>query len=143
MLKSCCTGRSREPGCRCGRRQIRDWDEAVRAIRDTFPDGLAIIDEFPYLIRADPALPSLLQRALDDQAGGPQIRGTMYPPPVMTSARDAKPFWTERGYAPALVYRHAGCWSAEMSSARDTDDMEIVKRSDGAWRNAFAVPRPT
>jgi hypothetical protein len=57
---------------------IRDWDEAVRAIRDTFPDGLAIIDEFPYLIRADPALPSLLQRALDDRAWGPQERGTRF-----------------------------------------------------------------
>jgi len=57
---------------------IRDWDEAVRAIRDTFPDGLAIIDEFPYLIRADPALPSLLQRALDDQAWGRQARGTRF-----------------------------------------------------------------
>ena len=57
---------------------IRDWDEAVRAIRDTLPDGLAIIDEFPYLIRSDPALPSLLQRALDDQAWGQQARGTRF-----------------------------------------------------------------
>ncbi|HEY1698869.1 MAG TPA: ATP-binding protein, partial [Trebonia sp.] len=44
---------------------IRDWDEALRAIDDTVPGGLAIIDEFPYLIRAEPALPSLLQRTLD------------------------------------------------------------------------------
>jgi AAA+ ATPase superfamily predicted ATPase len=57
---------------------IRDWNEAVRAIRETFPDGLAIIDEFPYLIRSDPALPSLLQRALDDQAWGPQARRTRF-----------------------------------------------------------------
>jgi hypothetical protein len=57
---------------------IRDWNEAVRAIRETFPDGLAIIDEFPYLIRSDPSLPSLLQRALDDQAWGQQVRGTRF-----------------------------------------------------------------
>lgn len=57
---------------------IRDWDEAVRAIRETFPGGLAIIDEFPYLVRSDPALPSLLQRALDDQAWGQQARGTRF-----------------------------------------------------------------
>jgi uncharacterized protein len=57
---------------------IRDWNEAVQAIRDTLPDGLAIIDEFPYLVRSDPALPSLLQRALDDQAWGQQARGTRF-----------------------------------------------------------------
>jgi len=57
---------------------IRDWNEAVRAIQQTLPGGLAIIDEFPYLIRADPALPSLLQRALDDQAWGRQARGTRF-----------------------------------------------------------------
>jgi hypothetical protein len=57
---------------------IRDWNEAVRAIRETFPGGLAIIDEFPYLIRSEPALPSLLQRALDDQAWGQQARGTRF-----------------------------------------------------------------
>jgi AAA+ ATPase superfamily predicted ATPase len=57
---------------------IRDWNEAVRALRETFPEGLAIIDEFPYLIRSDPSLPSLLQRALDDQAWGQQERGTRF-----------------------------------------------------------------
>lgn len=57
---------------------IRDWNEAVRAIRETIPDGLAIIDEFPYLIRSDHALPSLLQRALDDQAWGQHGRGTRF-----------------------------------------------------------------
>lgn len=57
---------------------IRDWNEAVRAIRETLPGGLAIIDEFPYLIKSDPALPSLLQRALDDQAWGQQARGTRF-----------------------------------------------------------------
>ena len=57
---------------------IRDWNEAVRAIQETLPGGLAIIDEFPYLVRSDPAVPSLLQRALDDQAWGQQTRGTRF-----------------------------------------------------------------
>jgi AAA+ ATPase superfamily predicted ATPase len=57
---------------------LRDWNHALRAIRETVPDGLAIIDEFPYLTRADPALPSLLQRALDDQAWGGRGQGTRF-----------------------------------------------------------------
>ena len=47
---------------------LSDWDSAIRVLREILPDGLVIIDEFPYLIKADPALPSLLQRALDEQA---------------------------------------------------------------------------
>ena len=57
---------------------IRDWNEAAGAIRETLAGGLAIIDEFPYLTRADPALPSLLQRVLDDQAWGRQGPGTKF-----------------------------------------------------------------
>ncbi|MCL2584904.1 MAG: AAA family ATPase [Streptosporangiales bacterium] len=57
---------------------IGTWDEAIRALRATFPDGLVIIDEFPYLIRSDPSLPSLMQRALDDQAWGRQEQGTRF-----------------------------------------------------------------
>jgi uncharacterized protein len=57
---------------------ISNWNEAIRALREALPDGLAIIDEFAYLIRSDPALPSLLQRALDDQAWGQQERGTQF-----------------------------------------------------------------
>jgi uncharacterized protein len=49
---------------------ISDWNAAIRVLRETLPEGLVIIDEFPYLIKADPALPSLLQRALDEQASG-------------------------------------------------------------------------
>jgi hypothetical protein len=55
---------------------IRDWADAIRALQETFPDGLAIIDEFPYLMRSDPALPSLIQRMTDDQAWGRRSRGT-------------------------------------------------------------------
>jgi uncharacterized protein len=43
---------------------------------ETAPGGLAIIDEFPYLVRAEPALPSLIQRMLDQRAWGEQERGT-------------------------------------------------------------------
>jgi len=57
---------------------IGDWGEAIRALRETFPDGLVIVDEFPYLIRSDPSLPSLMQRALDDRAWGGQERGTRF-----------------------------------------------------------------
>ena len=51
---------------------ISGWDAALRVLRETLPGGLAIIDEFPYMIKSDPALPSFLQRALDDQAWGQQ-----------------------------------------------------------------------
>src|SRR5262245_3295142 len=57
---------------------VGNWDEAIRALRATFPGGLVIIDEFPYLIRSDPSLPSLLQRAIDDQAWGVQEQGTRF-----------------------------------------------------------------
>jgi AAA+ ATPase superfamily predicted ATPase len=57
---------------------ISDWNAAIRAIQATLPGGLAIIDEFPYLMRSDPALPSLLQRVLDDQAWGQQTGGTRF-----------------------------------------------------------------
>jgi AAA+ ATPase superfamily predicted ATPase len=57
---------------------LSDWDTAIRALRETLPDGLVIIDEFPYLIKADPAVPSLLQRALDDQAWGQGALSTRF-----------------------------------------------------------------
>ena len=57
---------------------IGNWDEAIRALRATFPRGLVIIDEFPYLIRSDRSLPSLMQRALDDQAWGGHEQGTRF-----------------------------------------------------------------
>lgn len=42
-----------------------NWDQAIRLMYEVIPEGLIVIDEFPYMIRASPALPSLLQRALD------------------------------------------------------------------------------
>ncbi|WP_461037277.1 AAA family ATPase [Streptomyces mayteni] len=47
------------------------WDEAVRELmRIADRDGptTAVIDEFPFLAKASPALPSLIQRALDPAA---------------------------------------------------------------------------
>ena len=55
---------------------LTGWDDAFRVLAETVPGGLAIIDEFPYLIRADPALPSLVQRLIDQRAWGEQAQGT-------------------------------------------------------------------
>jgi uncharacterized protein len=48
-----------------------DWDDALR--RRT---GLVVIDEFPYLLRHSPELPSLLQRIIDEASNSarPPIR---------------------------------------------------------------------
>jgi AAA+ ATPase superfamily predicted ATPase len=48
-----------------GRYALTDWDEALRRLFEVVRDGLIVIDEFPYLSKATPALPSLIQRALD------------------------------------------------------------------------------
>jgi hypothetical protein len=53
-----------------------DWDEAVRFVLATTAErGVPVVlDELPYLVRAEPALPSILQRELDraaaDGSGG-------------------------------------------------------------------------
>jgi AAA+ ATPase superfamily predicted ATPase len=47
-----------------GRYAFADWDEALQRLFGVVSDGLIIIDEFPYLMKASPALPSLIQRAL-------------------------------------------------------------------------------
>lgn len=55
---------------------LAGWDDALRVLGETVPDGLAIIDEFPYLVSTEPALPSLVQRMLDrrgDQEGGTRL----------------------------------------------------------------------
>jgi AAA+ ATPase superfamily predicted ATPase len=46
---------------------LTGWDQALRHVYEVIPDRLIVIDEFPYLTKASPALPSLLQRALDPQ----------------------------------------------------------------------------
>lgn len=42
-----------------------NWDEALERAFAVVPEGLIVLDEFPYLTKATPSLPSLLQRALD------------------------------------------------------------------------------
>jgi hypothetical protein len=44
---------------------FNSWEEALDALFATVGDRLIVIDEFPYLVKASPSLPSLLQRALD------------------------------------------------------------------------------
>jgi AAA+ ATPase superfamily predicted ATPase len=53
--------------------QFRDWEQALDALFATAGDRLIVIDEFPYLTKATPSLPSLLQRALGP--GGAARRG--------------------------------------------------------------------
>jgi uncharacterized protein len=48
-----------------GRYVFDDWDQALERLFAVVPDGLIVLDEFPYLSRASPSLPSLIQRALD------------------------------------------------------------------------------
>ncbi|MEV5414069.1 ATP-binding protein [Thermopolyspora sp. NPDC052614] len=48
-----------------GRFHFTSWDEAIERLYALVPSGVIIIDEFPYLAKASPVLPSLLQRALD------------------------------------------------------------------------------
>ncbi|RJO79187.1 ATP-binding protein [Nocardia panacis] len=48
-----------------GRYAFRDWDEAFERLCEVVGAGLIVIDEFPYLSKASPSLPSVLQRALD------------------------------------------------------------------------------
>lgn len=55
---------------------LRDWDDALRIMYQAHPDGLIVLDEFPYLIQADRAMPSLVQRALDPHGWGQQGAGT-------------------------------------------------------------------
>ncbi|MCO6004607.1 ATP-binding protein [Actinoallomurus purpureus] len=50
---------------------LDDWTDALRVLSETVGDGLAIIDEFPYLIKADSAIPSIFQRRLDELASRP------------------------------------------------------------------------
>jgi uncharacterized protein len=54
---------------------LATWSDALRVLYETVPDGLVIIDEFPYLIKADRSIPSVFQRKLDERAsGGPGTR---------------------------------------------------------------------
>jgi hypothetical protein len=60
-----------------GRYAFTDWDEALQRLFGTVDEGLMIIDEFPYLMKASPALPSLLQRALGPRGHAQQSRARL------------------------------------------------------------------
>ncbi len=51
---------------------MSDWSSAVGYLFDAAVDEplTAVLDEFPYLVKSSPELPSLLQRELDASAGG-------------------------------------------------------------------------
>ncbi|MFI6787197.1 ATP-binding protein [Nonomuraea sp. NPDC050383] len=50
--------------------RFADWDEAITRLLRIAVHGptIAVIDEFPFLAKASPALPSIIQRALDPTA---------------------------------------------------------------------------
>ncbi|MFC4060794.1 ATP-binding protein [Planomonospora corallina] len=48
-----------------GQYHFANWDQAIERLYATVTDGIIVIDEFPYLAKASPVLPSLFQRALD------------------------------------------------------------------------------
>ncbi|MDR2985855.1 MAG: ATP-binding protein [Nocardiopsaceae bacterium] len=43
---------------------FRNWDEALERLFAVVTEDLIVLDEFPYLSKASPSLPSLIQRAL-------------------------------------------------------------------------------
>jgi uncharacterized protein len=47
-----------------GRYAFANWDEALERLFTVVTNGVIVLDEFPYLSKASPALPSLIQRAL-------------------------------------------------------------------------------
>src|SRR5215471_8692475 len=60
-----------------GRYAFDDWDEALERLFTAVPEGLIILDEFPYLSRASPSLPSLIQRALGPRGHARQGRARL------------------------------------------------------------------
>ncbi|MGP3956179.1 ATP-binding protein [Nonomuraea sp. 3N208] len=48
-----------------GRYAFANWDEALERLFAVVQEGIIVIDEFPYLTKASPSLPSLIQHALD------------------------------------------------------------------------------
>lgn len=60
-----------------GRYEFADWDEALRRLFETAAEGVIVIDEFPYLMKASPALPSLIQRALGPRGYAQQSRARL------------------------------------------------------------------
>jgi uncharacterized protein len=53
-----------------GRYAFANWDEALERLFTVVTNGVIVLDEFPYLSKASPALPSLIQRALGPRGQG-------------------------------------------------------------------------
>jgi len=60
-----------------GRYAFADWGEALDRLFAVATGKLIVIDEFPYLSKASPALPSLLQRALEPRGAARQSRSRL------------------------------------------------------------------
>ena len=60
-----------------GRYAFADWDEALERLFGAVGEGLIIIDEFPYLMKASPSLSSLIQRALGPRGYAQQSSGRL------------------------------------------------------------------
>jgi uncharacterized protein len=60
-----------------GRYAFASWDEALQRLFGAVDDGLIVIDEFPYLMKATPSLPSLIQRALGPRGYARQTRARL------------------------------------------------------------------
>lgn len=55
--------------------RFTDWLDLLRAIlRSKDPPRLVVIDEFPYLLRHSPELPSVIQLLCDEQTSGTPLR---------------------------------------------------------------------
>jgi AAA+ ATPase superfamily predicted ATPase len=60
-----------------GRYTFASWDEALQRLFGAVSDGLIVVDEFPYLVKASPSLPSLIQRALGPRGYAKQSRARL------------------------------------------------------------------
>lgn len=60
-----------------GRYAFADWDEALDRLFTAVTDRLIVIDEFPYLSKASPSLPSLIQRALEPRGTARRSRSRL------------------------------------------------------------------
>ena len=60
-----------------GRYAFTSWEEALERLFTAVPAGLIVIDEFPYLSKASPALPALIKRALEPRGIARQSRSRL------------------------------------------------------------------
>jgi AAA+ ATPase superfamily predicted ATPase len=60
-----------------GRYALTDWDEALDRLFTAVTGRLIVIDEFPYLSKASPSLPSLIQRTLEPRGTARRSRSRL------------------------------------------------------------------